>query len=95
MREFTLLPDLRKGSRACARDGTEDGVEARKMECQKKARARTDVYFKGFQRRRAFSLQVYRGGVVARYIFKWFFALRGLVLALGPFSFACAVVRGL
>ena len=41
-----------------------------------------------------FSLQVYRGGGVARYIFKWFFALRGLVLALGLVSFAWAVVRG-
>ena len=42
----------------------------------------------------AFSLQVYRGCVLARYIFKWFFALRGLVLALGLVSFAWAVVRG-
>ena len=94
LREFTSLPDIRKGSQACARDGTGDGVGARKVECQGGPRARRAFIFKRFQRRRAFSLQVYRGYVVARYIFKWFFALRGLVLALGPFALACAVVRG-
>ena len=51
------------------------------MECQEEARAPRAFIFKGFQRRRAFSLQVYRGCVVARYIFKWFFALRGPDLA--------------
>ena len=57
--------------------------------------ARVYIYiYVRFQRRRAFSLQVYRGDVVAGYIFKWFFALRGLVLALGLVSFAWAVVRG-
>ena len=65
------------------------------MECQEKARAPRAFIFKGFQRRREFSLQVYKGCGAARLIFKWFFALRGLVLALGPFSFACAVVSGL
>ena len=34
LREFTSLPDIRKGSRACARDGTGDGVGTRKVECQ-------------------------------------------------------------
>ena len=34
LREFTGTPDLRKGSRACARDGTGDGVGTRKVECQ-------------------------------------------------------------
>ena len=43
----------------------------------------------------AFSLQVHRGCGVARYVFKWFFVFRGLVLALGPFALAWAVVRGL
>ena len=64
------------------------------MECQECYRDRADVYIR-FQRRRAFSFEVFGGYVVARYIFKWFFALRGLVLALGPFALACAVVRGL
>ena len=40
LREFTSLPDIRKGSRACARDGTGDGVGTRKVECQGGLRAR-------------------------------------------------------
>ena len=68
------------------------------MECQGGARApRAYIYiyiYIRFALACVFSLQVYRGGGVARYIFKWFFALRGLVLALGLVSFAWAVVRG-
>ena len=89
MREFTSLPDIRKGSQACARDGTGDGVEAGKVECQEEARARRAyiyIYIR-FQRRRAFSLQVYRGYVFARYIFKWFFAVSTLDLANFLFSY--------
>ena len=73
------------------------------MECQggsaRSARVNIYIYiyitYIRFALACAFSLQVYRGCVVARYIFKWFFALRGLVLALGPFALAWAVVRGL
>ena len=39
LREFTSLPDIRKGSRACARDGKGDGVGTRKVECQGGLRA--------------------------------------------------------
>ena len=52
------------------------------MECQGGLRARRAYIYMRFALACVFSLQVYRGGVLARYIFKWFFALRGLVLAL-------------
>ena len=64
------------------------------MECQGGLRARRAYIYMRFALACAFSLQVCRGCVLARYIFKWFFALRGLVLALGLVSFAWAVVRG-
>ena len=81
LREFTSLPDIRKGSRACARDGTGDGVGTRKVECQGGLRARRAyiyiyiyIYIR-FALACAFSLQVCRGCVGARYIFKWFLRL--------------------
>ena len=66
------------------------------MECRGGLRApRVYIYiYIRFALACVFSLQVYRGGGVASYVFKWFFALRGLVLALGLVSFAWAVVRG-